>query len=151
MGGQAESAVSVAVSVAAAGYGPAWREQYPMFGKTTKSDGWLVYVLHQLVLMLSILEVPAETVCECGDDPQRLWNMVLDHKDRDDLLNNGKKWNREVGAEYFCAKTFAPQKAVVFAWDADKSEWAPDKRRKRNTSAQGGILPFTFHKRIWGQ
>ena len=59
MGGQAESAVSVA----AAGDGPAWpREQYPMFGKTTKSDGWYVYVLHRLALMLSVLEVPAETV-----------------------------------------------------------------------------------------
>ena len=47
-----------------------------MFGKTTESVGWYVYVLHRLVLMLSILDVPAETVRGCGDDLPSLKQYV---------------------------------------------------------------------------
>ena len=49
-------------------------------------------------------------------------SIVFSAKDRDRLLNDGKKWNRKVGAEYFCKKEFVPKAAVVFAWNWDAQE-----------------------------
>ena len=45
------------------------------------------------------------------------------------LLNDGKKWNRRVGAEYFCKKGYVPKSAVVFAWNWDAQEAAQANRR----------------------
>ena len=80
----------------------AWTEAYPMFGKAMDTDDWFEYVLQRLTLMLVILRVKAEEVRKCESNLSALWKMVLEHDKRDTLLNDGKKWNHQVGAEYFC-------------------------------------------------
>ena len=84
--------------------------------------GWFEYVLQRLTLMLVILGVKAEEVRKCESNLAALWKMVLEHDERDTLLNDGKKWNRKVGAEYFCETKFVPKSAVVFAWNWDAQE-----------------------------
>ena len=63
-----------------------------MFGKAMDAPGWFEYVLQRLTLMLVILGVGAEEVRGCKSDLPALWQMVLEHDDRDKLLHDGKKY-----------------------------------------------------------
>ena len=93
--------------------------------------------------MLVILGVGAKEVCGCKSNLAALWKMVLEHGERNKLLNDGKKWNRKVGAEYFCKKDYVPKSEVVFAWNwyaqEKRGAWGvttvSDKLRKRKSSA----------------